>query len=248
MAVNLFRQAPTSQHWVSARDSSTSFWNTPIQPCASHQVRVLSAQLLPFFHPVLLSHSKNYQLFVWNLMTHLLTADKDCFLISTKPLSLRSMFVCHLYWLVWWPHCHTYCLLLVNILMTSFNTAPGIVPLRNYLRLYQKKFHDVVFPHHLLITPSLVALAFPDLEASQPSSSLGSFTSKLGNGDCQLQLCTESPKKDMHTFHQKSAKITASSAQSGAEWWQAVELHDCGICIIHTFVPLAYPCGKLWMA
>lgn len=50
--------------------------------------------------------------------------------------------------------------------MFLLGTTPG----------YQKVFHEVMFPHHPIITPSLTAPFFPDLVTSQPSPPQGSLT------------------------------------------------------------------------
>lgn len=93
--------------------------------------------------------------------------------------------------------------------MFLLGTTPG----------YQKVFHEVMFPHHpMIIMPSLVALAFPDPGASQPSPLQGSLTLTPGDGGCWLQLSTGPRRKAIHAFHQRRVKPTAFSSQLGAEW------------------------------
>lgn len=165
-------------------------------------------------------------------MTHLLTADKGHFLISTKPFRWRSVFDHGLHWLTWWPHRHTCRSLLADILMTAVNTAPGNV-LLGTTPGYQKVFHEVMWKHHPIITPSFVASAFPDPGASQPSPLQGSLTVTPGNGRCWLQLSTGPWWKAIHVFHQRAVKMTAFSSQLGAESWGVMEPRDCAICTIH---------------
>lgn len=53
-----------SQLWINTKDSSVGFWNTSVQPGALYQVWILSGELLPFLNLMLVTHSKNYQLFI----------------------------------------------------------------------------------------------------------------------------------------------------------------------------------------
>lgn len=109
---------------------------------------------------------------------HLLKTDWIHFLIFTTQFCWRSTSECCLHWLAEWPHCHAFCLLLTDILITAVNAAPGCVPFRHYPRLPKGvSWGDVSTSpdHHTLTT-------FPGPMASLPSCAQGSFVVMPGNG------------------------------------------------------------------
>lgn len=83
--------------------------------------------------------------------------------------------------------------------MFLLGTTPG----------YQKVFHEVMFPHHPIITPSLTASFFPDPVTSQPTPPPDSLTITPGNGGYDVQLTTKPARKLTHSFHQR--RITMRS-------------------------------------
>lgn len=172
-------------------------------------------------------------------MIHLLTADRDHFLIFTTPFCWRSVFEYCLHWLAEWPHCHAFCLLLTYIVITAVNAASGCVPFRHYPRLPKGvSWGDVsTSPDHHTLT------AFPELMASLPSPAQGSFVVMPGNGSYQVQLTTKPPRNPTNTFHQRKVTVRSgvwlphphSEEQKAGEWRSCpvvVFAHTCPCMLV----------------